>query len=68
MQVLSSPEVRNWISTVLGVVIVCGLFGADMLHFHQVGVAGDVGIIVTALAALGVHTGFQIGTGIAKSE
>jgi hypothetical protein len=60
---LSSPEVRNWISTVVGVIIICGIFGSDLLHFHQVGAIGDVGIIVGAVGALGVHASFQVGKG-----
>jgi hypothetical protein len=58
---LTNPDVRSWISTLLGVVIVCGLFGADLLHFHQAGTTADVALIVGAVGALGIRTGFSAG-------
>lgn len=64
---LSDPALRNWISLMTGAIIVCGIFGYDLLHVHFVGTAGDVGLIMGAVSALGIHASFVAGVNSAKS-
>jgi len=58
---LNNPDTRTWLATIFGVAILTGIFGADLLFFHQAGTTADVGLIVGATAALGMRTTYVAG-------
>jgi hypothetical protein len=49
------PEVRAWISVILGALIACGAALSDAFYFKAFGVNADLVIFMGGLAALGLH-------------
>jgi hypothetical protein len=60
-KMLSNPDVRNWITALVGFVIVAIIFGSDMLHFNKAGTTVDVALIISALGTIGFPITYSMG-------
>lgn len=51
----NNPEVRNWLSVVLGALVACAAALADSFYFKAWGSNADLVIFMAGLGALGLH-------------